>query len=110
MCLLSPQHPVSTTRFQTFLTADRATAAADAAASTALKVKCLHCGHVSERREKYRDVLLQVAGQEDLVSFESCLWGVGCWICVSLGFGALGMVGFILQSYVLLTFYFCDGD
>ncbi|CAN0402667.1 unnamed protein product, partial [Laminaria digitata] len=30
-------------------------------------VKCLACGHVSERGEKYRDVLLQVAGQEDLV-------------------------------------------
>lgn len=32
------------------------------------QVKCLKCGHVSERREKYRDLVVQVAGQEDLVS------------------------------------------
>lgn len=65
---------------------------AAAVASAALKVKCLHCGHVSERREKYRDVLLQVAGQEDLVSFESCFWGVGYVFDVSWGYGALGVL------------------
>eukprot|EP00752_Nemacystus_decipiens_P001274 g1270.t1 len=32
------------------------------------QVKCLACGHVSERLEKYRDLLLQVQGQEDLVT------------------------------------------
>lgn len=32
------------------------------------QVKCLACEHVSERKETFRDVLLQVAGQEDLVS------------------------------------------
>ena len=35
--------------------------------SRLFQVKCLACGHVSERGEKYRDLLLQVAGQEDLV-------------------------------------------
>eukprot|EP00903_Cladosiphon_okamuranus_P007250 g7034.t3 len=32
------------------------------------QVKCLACGHLSERLEKYRDLLLQVQGQEDLVT------------------------------------------
>lgn len=33
-----------------------------------VQVKCLACEHVSERKETFRDVLLQVAGQQDLVS------------------------------------------